>query len=337
MATSRRVGNYSTSAKAVVRASDQIFDAAMSGKPDFTKISKEAIKGRSLERRAVTKAEADVASAGLKAFTDVNLTRMREDTKKEIADIKRPAKRMAGAVAGLGAIAGGYVMMEGNKKDKAERAELRAERDALIAKQDARWAESDKRREEMMKRFNSGGKDSSEPKPSDSVPSGSSDSSTSPSSTKPASTSKPTTVKPTSAKGFRSDVYNYLTQTHKLSKNKALGLMANIDRESSFQINPQGGDGGNSFGMFQWNNTYGRSDLMKKNVSDWQTNWKGQIDYALGSSQLPEYNKVTTDFKNSSFQSPQDAADYWMRHWERPAHQERDSKRHTEILGGYNF
>ena len=38
MATSRRVGNYSTSAKAVVRASDQIFDAAMSGKPDFTKI-----------------------------------------------------------------------------------------------------------------------------------------------------------------------------------------------------------------------------------------------------------------------------------------------------------
>ena len=102
MATSRRVGNYATSANAVARASDQIFDAAMSGKPDFTKISKEAIKGRSLERRAVTKAEADVASAGLKAFTDTNLTRMREDTKKEIADIKRPAKRMAGAVAGLG-------------------------------------------------------------------------------------------------------------------------------------------------------------------------------------------------------------------------------------------
>ena len=61
----------------------------------------------------------------LKLLLDTNLTRMREDTKKEIADIKRPAKRMAGAVAGLGAIAGGYVMMEGNKKDKAERAELR--------------------------------------------------------------------------------------------------------------------------------------------------------------------------------------------------------------------
>ena len=136
MATSRRVGNYATSANAVIRNSDAIFDAAMSGKPDFTAISKEAIKGRSLERRAVTKAEADVASAGLKAFTDTNLTRMREDTKKEIADIKRPAKRMAGAVAGLGAIAGGYVMMEGNKRDKADREELRGMRDAMSAKAD---------------------------------------------------------------------------------------------------------------------------------------------------------------------------------------------------------
>ena len=42
--------------------------------------------------------------------------------------------------------------------------------------------------------------------------------------------------------------YNYLTQNLQgLSKNKALGLMANIDRESSFRINPQGGDNGNSF------------------------------------------------------------------------------------------
>jgi len=150
MATSRRVGNYATSANAVIRNSDAIFDAAMSGKPDFTKISKEAIKGRSLERRAVTKAEADVASAGLKAFTDVNLTRMREDTKKEIADIKRPAKRMAGAVAGLGAIAGGYVMMEGNKKDKAERDELRGMRDALDAKQDQSDADSEARRTKWL-------------------------------------------------------------------------------------------------------------------------------------------------------------------------------------------
>lgn len=167
MATSRRTGNYSTSAKAVTRASDQIFDAAMSGKPDFTAISKEAIKGRSAERRAVTKAEADVASAGLEAFTKTNLTRMREDTKKEIADIKRPAKRMAGIVGGLGAIAGGYVMMEGNKKDKAERAELRGMRDAMTAKRDAADEASEARRTSFMNDFfNNDGSVKTDPKPS---------------------------------------------------------------------------------------------------------------------------------------------------------------------------
>ena len=175
MATSRRVGNYASSANAVIRNSDAIFDAAMSGKPDFTKISKEAIKGRSLERRAVTKAEADVASAGLEAFTRTNLTRMREDTKKEIADIKRPAKRMAGVVGGLGAIAGGYVMMEGNKKDKAERAELKTYRDEIEAKQDLRDAERQKRTDAVLAKLNnmgSGGSDTFNPKPSTPAPSG---------------------------------------------------------------------------------------------------------------------------------------------------------------------
>ena len=192
MATSRRTGNYSTSAKAVVRASDQIFDAAMSGKPDFTKISKEAIKGRSMERRAVTKAEADVASAGLKAYTDVNLTRMREDTKKEIADIKRPAKRMAGIVGGLGAIAGGYVMMEGNKKDKAEREAFKAERDSVFAKQgqmqEALRTQQTKFMEELQSSIGSSGS-SSDPKPSAPV-----------SQQSGASTIPPTSVKPQSGK-----------------------------------------------------------------------------------------------------------------------------------------
>ena len=153
MATSKRVGNYAQSANAVIRNSDAIFDAAMSGKPDFTSISKEAIKGRSLQRRAVTKAEADVASAGLQAFTDVNLTRMKEDTKKEIADIMRPAKRMAGVVGGLGAIAGGYVMMEGNKKDKADREELRGLRAQMDAKSETRFQEQEARSKAQIEKI----------------------------------------------------------------------------------------------------------------------------------------------------------------------------------------
>ena len=326
-----RTGNYSTSAKAVTRASDQIFDAAMSGKPDFTKISKEAIKGRSMERRAVTKAEGEVASAGLEAFTKAKRTQNAADTAKEINAIKRPAKRMAGVVAGLGAISGAAMMHKNLKEDKAERAAYKAERDAITAKTNSMFAETQRMQTEMMATLQSGLKDTSTtpPKTDGSEPTDSGST--------PTPTASPSTVKPTATKGLRGDVYNYLTQHHKLSNNKALGLMANIDRESSFQINPSGGDGGNSFGMFQWNNTYGRSQRMKENVGDWQNNWKGQIDYALGGSQLPEYNTVTSDFKNTKFKSPQQAADYWMQHWERPAHQQRDSKRHTEILSGYNF
>ena len=136
MATSRRTGNYSTSAKAVIRASDQIFDAAMSGKPDFTKISKEAIKGRSLERRAVTKAEGDVATAGIRAASQVKGYRMKADALIEEGKRKGGKARMAGALGALGSLAGGFVIKSGQDRQDA--------RDA------ARDAESKAWQEEML-------------------------------------------------------------------------------------------------------------------------------------------------------------------------------------------
>ena len=148
-----RTGNYAQSAQAVTRASDKIYDAAMSGKPDFTKISKAAIEGRSAERRAVTKAEGNVAKAGLEAFTYAKRTKNAVETEKAIADIKRPAKRMAGIVGGLGAIATGYVGMQESKKAKAERDELRAYRDELDAKQDANDAASEARYQAFIDSF----------------------------------------------------------------------------------------------------------------------------------------------------------------------------------------
>ena len=153
MATSKRVGNYAISAEAVARNSDAIFDAAMSNKPDFTKISKEAMKGRSLERRAVTEAEGNVAKAGIEAFDYANRTKIKEDTKKEVANILRPAKRMAGIVGGLGAIAGGYVMMEGNKKDKADREELRGLRAQMDAKSETRFQEQEARSKAQIEKI----------------------------------------------------------------------------------------------------------------------------------------------------------------------------------------
>ena len=328
-------GNFSGMAGHVNKVMDQAFQAGRETAVDNTAIAKESIKGRSLERRAAMKAESQVAQAGLKAFSKTKDTKNKIDSAEKIRDIMRPAKRMAGVVAGLGAISQAAVMQKNLKEDRAEREAFKAQQQAITDKSNEMFAQQQSQFNEMLQNLQNGltNASSTPPKPDGSEPT----SSGSGSSANSGSSSSLSTVKPTSTKGFRSDVYNYLTQHHKLSKNKALGLMANIDRESSFRINPQGGDNGNSFGMFQWNNTYGRSQRMKENVSDWQTDWKGQIDYALGGSQLPEYNKVTSDFKNTTFETPQQAADYWMRHWERPAHQERDSARHTQILSGYNF
>ena len=173
-------GNFSGLAGHVNKATNQVFAAARETAVDNTAIAKEAIKGRSMERRAAMKAEGQVAQAGLKAFAGVKDTKNRIESKQKINDIKRPAKRMAGIVGGLGAIAGGYVMMEGNKKDKAERDELRTYRDQLDAKADARDADRAKRDQayiDALKGTGNGDSDSSDPKPSNPVPSGSNTSS----------------------------------------------------------------------------------------------------------------------------------------------------------------
>lgn len=145
-----RSGSFSGLAGHVNKATDQAFDAARSTAVDHTAIAKESIKGRSLERRAAMKAESDVAQAGLKAFSKAKDTKNAIDSKKKINDILRPAKRMAGMVAGLGALTAGYTMMEENKKTKAENDALRAEQAAFDAQQEARWAASDRRYEQLM-------------------------------------------------------------------------------------------------------------------------------------------------------------------------------------------
>ena len=168
-------GNFSGLAGHVNRTMDQSFEAGRSTSVDHTNIAKESIKGRSLERRAAMKAEGKVAQAGLQAFAKTKDTKNKIESQQKIADIKRPAKRMAGIVGGLGAIAGGYVTMEGNKKDKAERAELRTYREQLDAKAEARDAASDKRLQEMedfLKGGRNGGSDPSDPKPSTPAPTG---------------------------------------------------------------------------------------------------------------------------------------------------------------------
>ena len=317
-------GNYGAVGQKLNQQQINLHGINAEASPDYGKIAEEAIKGRSKERRAAIAAEAAVHQTGLAEMSKNKQYQIKADSDKEVANIKKPAKRFAGIVGAAGTIAGASLLMKKDKEDNSHRDKYYAELEALEERIAALYNKPDPP-EEVFK-----------PKPfEDPTAGGGSTSSTGGSTQQQGGASSKAT--PAVEKGFRGEVYNYLTQTKGLSKTKALGLMANIDRESSFRINPQGGDGGNSFGMFQWNNTYGRSDLMKKNVPDWQTNWKGQIDFALSQKQLPEYNKVTTDYLNTTFETPQAAADYWMKHWERPAHQTRDSQRHAQILSGYTF
>jgi len=130
-------GNFSGLASSVNRNADAIFKAARDTAVDNTAIAKEAIKGRSMERRAAMEAEGKVAQAGLKAFANVKDTKNKIESAEKINDIKRPAKRMAGVVAGLGALSGAALMHKNLKEDKAERAAYKAELEAY----NTRWAE----------------------------------------------------------------------------------------------------------------------------------------------------------------------------------------------------
>ena len=126
---------------------------------------------------------------------------------------------------------------------------------------------------------------------------------------------------------LREQVYNYLTIDKGLSRNHALGLIANGDRESLWRTEILG-DRGTSGGIFQWHAT--RFHRLKQNVPDWRSNWKGQIDYALIESVGPEWCM-------KSFKSPQAAADWWMVYWEIPANTKGARIKNNQFLSSYNF
>jgi len=126
---------------------------------------------------------------------------------------------------------------------------------------------------------------------------------------------------------LREQVYHYLVNDKGLSRNHALGLIANGDRESLWRTEILG-DRGTSGGIFQWHAI--RFKRLKQNVLDWRSNWKGQIDYALTESVGPEWCM-------KSFKTPQAAADWWMVYWEIPANTAGARIKNNQFLSSYNF
>lgn len=137
----------------------------------------------------------------------------------------------------------------------------------------------------------------------------------------PQTTGLPVKVK---ANAQESEMLNYMTNELGMSQYHALGLLVNGIRESSLHTsNP--GDNGTSDGMFQWH--AGRLTRARAALGGNWNDWRSQIKYAL-----EEEGEPGQEYLQQQFSSAQEAADWWMRRWERPAHQDRDSRRHTEIL-----
>lgn len=135
------VGSWIQAGRAGSRGGSDFFKVARANAPDYGGLAETAMKARSSERVAATQAEAEVAQAGIRAKAKMVKTKNDVEAGKEINDMKVGAKRMAGVVGALGAVAGGAFMgIENKRADKRQ-----AERDAL---DEQRWQQ----RLEVMKR-----------------------------------------------------------------------------------------------------------------------------------------------------------------------------------------
>lgn len=117
------------------------------------------------------------------------------------------------------------------------------------------------------------------------------------------------------------DIYNYLTKEKGLSHEHAVGMVANIQAESSFKPGVIG-DNGTSGGLFQHHGE--RFESMKKEVGpDWQKDWKGQVDFALK-------EKEGRDYTSKQFKSSEEATTEFTKKFERPKDAEEQAQKRVQ-------
>ena len=100
-----------------------------------------------------------------------------------------------------------------------------------------------------------------------------------------------------------------ISKIKNISHNHALGITANVLGESGFKIDAdEAGDGSRGIGLFQY--TFpSRKEAFLQAVPDYKTNWKGQVDFAIGEGTSPQY--FATNFK-----SAEEAAEWWRNYWD---------------------
>jgi hypothetical protein len=127
------------------------------------------------------------------------------------------------------------------------------------------------------------------------------------------------------------EIYNYLINEKKLDRNKSLGILANIKGESDFKIGvTEKGDAKNKgIGLFQLTFPTRKSGLLK-NVPDYKTNWKGQIDYFLSESEANSYLE-------RNFDTGEEAAEFLMKENLKPRKEHRPARteKHNKYLENF--
>jgi murein DD-endopeptidase MepM/ murein hydrolase activator NlpD len=122
------------------------------------------------------------------------------------------------------------------------------------------------------------------------------------------------------------EIYDYI-RSKGVSHTHAMGMLANIQAESSFNAGAIG-DSGTSGGLFQHHKE--RFEGMKSFAGkDWAKNWKRQVDYALREDAGKQY--VNKEFKNA-----QEASAWFTLNFERPSNKEEKARQRLENLNNFN-
>ena len=331
-----RSTDYTSGARAVVNNMNAATGAAMAATSDFGGIAETGMKAENLKAKTKYKTDSNERIDKADVDTMVEIEKIKRESAEEVKEIMKPAQRMAGLLAAANTGTAALMIKQESDLYKKEQAELKAQRDeesALRKEETAEIKEIQALQRELLQQQIESYRNQANQSINASTPGGA------PATSTPLNTGDGQLVSAVQSQGIstqspkisQQEVYSYLRKDKGLDRNKALGLMANIQRESTF--NPKAvGDGGKSFGLFQW--YAGRGKRMRAAVPNWDTNWKGQIDYALTEQGM---NSVNNTFLNTNWKSPEEAGAYWTEKWEIPADIAGGIKKQNAFIKSYNF
>jgi murein DD-endopeptidase MepM/ murein hydrolase activator NlpD len=121
------------------------------------------------------------------------------------------------------------------------------------------------------------------------------------------------------------EVYDYL-RSKGVSHIHAMGMLANIQAESSFNAGAIG-DGGTSGGLFQ-HHAERFSGMVAFAGKDWPKNWKRQVDYALREGAGQQY-------ANKQFKNAEEASAWFTLNFERPSNKEQKARERLDNLKNF--